>query len=221
MKDFRAAIEVSKHVIYDLIQAGFIYNMEKSHWIPSTSCDWLGMTWDTSSGTLKVFQRRVDKICQSIDEIQRMETNRIRQLHSFVGQIISLGPVCGNISRLMTRHCQIEIARADHEDKVICLDEFCKNEINLWKVNVSILNVRHIFSAENVNHISCCDVSSIGTGAIICNDVHTAHKQWTEMEAQKSSTWREVETIYFAVCSFLPIISNSCLRIYTVSLQLK
>ncbi len=60
-----------------------------------------------------------------------------------------------------------------------------------------------------------CDASSVGSGAIICHDFHTAHKQWTEMEAKQSSTWRELETIHYAICSFLPIVSNSQLKVYT------
>ena len=96
------------------------------------------------------------------------------------------------------------------------LDELCKSEINFWKNHVSELNVRHIFAVEKIN-ISCCDASSVGLGAIMCNDTHTAHKQWTEMEAKKSSNWRELETIHFAICSFLQIVSNSQLKIYTDS----
>ena len=104
-------------------------------------------------------------------------------LHSLVGQIISLSPVCGNITRLMTRHCQMKIADATDEDELITLDEFCVSEIEFWKENVRSLNVRHIFKCNKMNKIICCDASSSGSGAIVCNDIHTAHTHWDEHEA--------------------------------------
>ncbi len=217
--DFNLAVarEVSRHVQVDLLRAGLIYNIQKSNWIPTTRIDWLGMTWDTVAGTLQVVQRRIDKICLTIQSLKSSNYVTIRKLHSLVGQVISLSPVVGNISRLTTRHCQIEIAKATHEDNRVRLDEQCMSEITFWENNLPKLNVRKVFAADRVCKIACCDASAIGSGAIICNDIHTAHKQWTEIEAKKSSTWRELDTIFFAICSFLPIISNSQLKIFTDS----
>lgn len=45
--DFSFAKEVSKHVRIDPLRAGFVYNVEKSKWDPSTIVEWLGMTWNT------------------------------------------------------------------------------------------------------------------------------------------------------------------------------
>ena len=44
------------HVRIDLLRAGFIYNIEKSKWDPTTKIEWLGMQWDSKGGTLKVLQ---------------------------------------------------------------------------------------------------------------------------------------------------------------------
>ena len=118
----KAAIEISNHVRIDLLWAGFIYNIKKSNWKPTHCTEWLGMIWDTEAGKLRVLDRRIRKIRDTISEIQQPEVPSIRKLHSFVSKIISLAPVCGNISRLMTRHCQIEIARASDEDNLIVLN---------------------------------------------------------------------------------------------------
>ena len=211
------ARSISKHVRVDLLRAGFVYSIEKSKWDPSTHIEWFGMIWNTQDGTLKVLERRIEKINRTISEIQALNHITIRKLHSFVGQIISLSPVCGSITRLMSRHCQIEIANASDEDDIICLNEHCKRDIKFWKDNVHLLNVRHVFANQTVSKIVCCDASSTGSGAIICNDIHTAHKLWTEAESQKSSTWRELNTILFAIISFLPIIQNSQLKVFTDS----
>ena len=175
------------------------------------------MTWNTQAGTLKILQRRIDKIKTTISEIQQSNILKIRKVHSFVGQIISLSPVYGNVPRLMTRHCQVLISQAADEDNFTRLDEHCIAEIKFWKENTVILNARNIFSERKINKIACCDASSTDAGSIICNDVHITHKLWTESEAKRSSTWRELNTIDFAISSFLPIISHSYLKVFTDS----
>ena len=121
------ASRLSDHIRSDLVKAGFVYNISKSSWDPSMQLDWLGMRWDTECGTLKVLDRRVLKIRSSI--VKLLEPTAplvIKDLHSFVGQIISLSPVIGNVSRLMTRCFQITIATAGHEQEPLLLSHSCK-----------------------------------------------------------------------------------------------
>ena len=90
--------------------------------------DWLGMRWDTERGKLKVLDRRVSKIRSSI--VTLLEPSAplvIKDLHSLVGQIISLSPVIGNVSRLRTRCCQMKIAAAAHEKESLSLSLSCKS----------------------------------------------------------------------------------------------
>ncbi|XP_071796296.1 uncharacterized protein [Asterias amurensis] len=74
-----------------------------------------------------------------------------------------------------------------------------------------------VFAHRVVNKIICSDASSTGAGVIICNEVHTAHKLWTNTESVQSSTWRELEAIRFALLSFLPSIHASKLKLLTDS----
>ena len=99
------------------------------------------MIWESSLGTLQAVQRRVDKITNTISEINNSSHVTIRKLHSFVGQIISLSPIVGNLSRLTIRNCQIRIAQATHEDNVIRLDETCSSELGFWENNASKRNI--------------------------------------------------------------------------------
>ena len=90
----------------DLSSAGFIANDEKSVWEPTQVLDWLGLTWNSIMGTLKIVDRRITKILKTIDHIINSNFKvSARSLASFTGQIISTGPVVGNIGRIMTRHC--------------------------------------------------------------------------------------------------------------------
>ena len=86
--------------------AGFIVNDEKSVWEPTQVLNWLGITWNSILGTLKIVDRRITKILNTIHHI--INANflvSVRTLASFTGQIISTAPVVGNIGRIMTRHC--------------------------------------------------------------------------------------------------------------------
>ena len=83
----------------DLGSAGFIVNNEKSVWEPTQVLNWLGITWNSILGTLKIVDRRITKILNTIDHI--INANFLvsaRTLASFTGQIISTAPVVGNIA---------------------------------------------------------------------------------------------------------------------------
>ena len=50
----------------DLCNAGFVVNEDKSVWEPTQVLDWLGITWNAALGTLKIVERRIVKIINSI-----------------------------------------------------------------------------------------------------------------------------------------------------------
>ena len=83
------ARRISDHVRSDLLSAGFIYNMNKSIWSPTSSLVWLGMVWDMSLGTLKITDKRIDKLSSCINQLLQLSSCYIRDLQSIVGQIIS------------------------------------------------------------------------------------------------------------------------------------
>ena len=97
---------IAKAVNDDLHEAGFVTNDEKSVWDPCLQLDWLGIGWDSARGTVEIVNKRVAKIKNAITGIS--DANFIvsaRKLASFTGQIISMAPVSGDISRIITRHC--------------------------------------------------------------------------------------------------------------------
>ena len=52
-----------------LYNAGFVVNEEKSVWEPTQVLDWLGVTWNSALGTLKIVERRIIKIMNTINHI--------------------------------------------------------------------------------------------------------------------------------------------------------
>ena len=129
------------------VTAGFVGNEDKSVWEPTQVLDWLGITWNSTLGSLEIVERRIVKIINTIDCI--IDANfqvSVRELASFTGQIISTGPVVGNISRIMTRHCILSTLCWDNWIILYPVSminhDYCKEAIYFWKLNMANINTR-------------------------------------------------------------------------------
>ena len=72
----------------DLCNAGFVVNEDKLVWDPTQVLDWLGITWNAALGTLKIVERRIVKIINSIDHIIEADFKvSTRELSSFTGHL--------------------------------------------------------------------------------------------------------------------------------------
>ena len=112
-KDSQVCEVVTNAVRADFSKVGFVTNEDQSVWIPCQRLDWLGITWDSARGTIDIVDRRVVKIANTINSIIAADfVLSARRLASFTGHIISIAPVTGNISRIMTRHCIMSILSA-------------------------------------------------------------------------------------------------------------
>lgn len=152
----------------DLASAGFITIDEKSVWVPTQVLNWLGSTWNLVLGTLKIVERRTTKILYTIEQIiDGGFVVSARNLASFIGQIISTGPVVGNIARIMTRHCVMSTLCVDHWDSEFHLDEYCQEELYFWKNNITNINSRDCFVTKSPNYFVYSDASATGCGSVI------------------------------------------------------
>ena len=203
----------------DLYNAGFVVNEDKSVWEPTQVLDWLGITWNSALGTLKIVERRILKIISTIDHIIEADFKvSARELASFTGQIISTGPVVGNIGRIMTRHCVLSTLCKDNWDSVFRLDDYCKEELYFWKENMVNINSRYCFVSKDPSYFVYSDASATGGGAIIdFNNDFVCHKMWSENERVQSSTWRELSVIEFSLQSFASVLKGSHVKWFTDS----
>ena len=127
VEDKEGCLVKAQSVRRDLNSAGFVVNEEKSVWEPTQGLDWLGITWNSLLGTLKIVDRRITKITNTIDRIIEADFKlSARELASFTGQIISTAPVIGNIGRIMTRLCVMSTLC------IFCLDYYCREELYFW-----------------------------------------------------------------------------------------
>ena len=95
----------SKFVRDTLIAAGLVPDVEKSNWEPSQISEWLGIITDTHKGALFLPKRRIESLTTSISNVLgNFRSSSARSLAQVTGKIISMQPVVGSISRLMTRY---------------------------------------------------------------------------------------------------------------------
>ena len=137
---------VSKAVKTDLGEAGFITNDEKSIWEPCQRIDWLGLTWDSALGTIKIVDRRCAKILATIDSI--VDSGFViaaRNLASFTGKFFPLHQFPGKISRIMTRNCVLSTLSFQHWEDKIELDQNSITKLRFWRTNLNSPKVRDCF----------------------------------------------------------------------------
>ena len=126
-----------------------------------------------------------------------------RCLDSFTGQIVSTGPVVWNVSRIMTRHCSMPPSCAPYWDSLLELDQYTKDEIIFWKKNIDFVKSRFCFLDRKPHVFGFSDASATGCGAVISLDSQrVCHKLWDSSKASRSSTWRELPAMNFAIESF-------------------
>ena len=194
----------------------FITNDVKSIWTPCQVIQWLGIVWDSRCATIRVSERRLQGILDAIVNIfERNCVVSASGLSSLVGKIISAQAIYGNLARIMTRYCAISIAAAQDWDSEFPLDDYCKKELVFWKSYAKQLNSRAINDeqAKKSNFIVYSDASASGCGAHLdLNGEQVCHKLWEVSEGEKSSTWRELSAVDYALKSFLPIIKGSYLK---------
>ena len=201
----------------DLSNAGFVINEEKALWEPTQVLDWLGITWNSLLGTLKIVDHTthyctIDRIIEADFRVSA------RELASFTVQIISIRPVVGNIGRIMTRHGVMSTLCENRWDSVFCLDDYCKEELYFWKDNLVCMNSRYCFVSKDPSYFVYSDASATGGGAFIdFNNDFVCHKMWTENESFQSSTWRELSLFEFALQSFCPVLEGSHVKWFTDS----
>ena len=112
-RDFPRCEAASVFVKSSLQLSGFLPNDSKSIWQPTCCLVWLGYTIDLSSRIISIPSERILSTEQVIDSIRsQYPFSTARKLAQFVGKIISMGFIFGNITRIMTRYSHFDILRS-------------------------------------------------------------------------------------------------------------
>jgi hypothetical protein len=102
---------MSDFVKSSLEQAGFfLINEQKSNFDPVQCLEWLGLIWDSKGFTLSIPERRINGARESFENILKLFPDiSTRKLAQITGRIISMSPVMGNITNLISRHLYFAI----------------------------------------------------------------------------------------------------------------
>ena len=202
----------------DLEAAGFVVNKEKSIWEPTQCIEWLGLIWDTKTGTLSIPDRRIESALFSIENVQKHAKTTARKLAQITGKIISMSPVLGNVTRIMTRESYAIIEQRSGWDTWITIKSCVgiNRELEFWGEALKSLNSKSLEINCEPEIIAYSDASAkAGASFTMCYGKQIAHRMWEQNEQVKSSTWRELEALLFGLKSFVPIARGKSLKWYT------
>jgi len=102
--------------------------------------EWLEIIWNSSDFTLSIPKRRVDDLLNSLNSVFEISPRMsARTLAQITGRIISLSPVIGNISRIMTRYCYMSIENRSAWDAPLILsnESQVESELRFWFKNIN------------------------------------------------------------------------------------
>ena len=137
----------------------------------------------------------------------------VRSLATVVGQIISLTPCVGGVTRTMTSSLYAVVnTKVSWNPTVVLTKEAC-SELVFWSQNVDSLNCRCPWlplcqPAELVYS----DASDYACGSFIHSEGKIFQQDWFPVERNNSSTWRELKAIELALISFA-----SCMVYYNTN----
>ena len=198
-----------------LSNAGFVANSTKSLWEPTQLLVWLGLNWNLVSGSISITDRRISNFIALLDKfLQSAPYVTAQECASIAGHIMSMSPVLGSLTRLKTRFLYKVIdSRSTWDSRFnIGLHNDCLSEIFFWKNNIVSLNSRPIVPYQAPFLLSFSDASNVACGAYLVGTEEVSHRMWSSSEAEKSSTWRELKAVHFALTSFKDSVQGKSVK---------
>ena len=203
----------SYHIRSDLFQAGVVWSIKKCIWVPTSQLEWLGMVWNATDNSLTITDRRLQKLVTLASKISSDGSCSVRLLASFVGQVISLAPVMGDATSLFSRFSQMAIANSTSYEQTILLNDCVQSELKFWQENVHKINRRSCRDLHPPSTIVLSgDASASGCGSFIEGTDLVAARLFSGEERLAHSTWRELESIHFALKAFKDHIAQRSVK---------
>ena len=167
------------------------------------------MLRDGVQGVVIISEPQLKKHLVYIDKVLADPNVSARDLASLVGKMISMSAVLGNLSSIMTKHCQMSVAAAQDWDTPSPLDRYCIVELEFWKDSLRRLNSRDLFSCNPPFISVYSDASDVACGGHILGKDICAHRMFTNAERTQSSKYRELASILFVLKALRPFLSSS------------
>ena len=209
----QAAIEVSDKVRQDLAKAGLVENMAKSKWQPSQKTAWLGFELDLGAGQISIPQEKIIALSSLLKSTLHCKQIKAKLLASIIGKIISMALGLGPVSRLMTRSLYALLNSRHYWCEPLTIPHEARQELLFWLDNLNTLNGQGIWHSPSALRVVYSDASDTGYGGYtVEHGHHMAQGLWTQDEATRSSTWRELRAVRMVLESLMEKLRNQRVR---------
>lgn len=207
---YKKCKENSYFVKNSLYQAGFLENIEKSSWEPSKILTWLGFTLNCNNNSIQVTEDRISSIILLVQSLLNSCYTSSRNLARFIGKVISTKYILGDVVNLKTRALyKIIEGRSSWDAKLNILNfDDAHKELLYWRDSIIKLNYRVVKENEPFSVSVYSDASDKGIGAFIKDTDYICHRNFTKLESNKSSTFRELIAVSYSIESFSFYLKN-------------
>lgn len=164
-----AAERQGKEMVQHLQQKGFIMNTKKTCLEPSQRREFLGLNVDSTTLTLSVPNKKLDKIRREVKSILEKPAWPLRKLAATIGLLDSVSRAM-RTGHLMTRSLYADIRLAIREEpswdnRPVTISEDSKEELRWW-LRSSISYSGQSIHAQNATIEIWTDASARGWGAV-------------------------------------------------------
>ena len=137
---------------------------------------------------------------------------KAKELASIIGKVISMSLAIGPVSRLMTRRMYALLNSRTYWCRLLEISAEAKAEMHFWLNQVDHINGQEIWHSPSALRVVYSDASATGYGGFtVEHGCHIAHGAWSDNQAAKSSTWRELRAVRMVLESLIPKLKNECI----------
>lgn len=184
-----------------LLQLGFLINYEKSSFLPSTECKFLGFLFNSKEMALKLPKNKIEKIRSELIKFSGIRQCKLRELARFIGLLTSSCPAVqyGWVhTKQLERYKYQCLLHNDDFDQKICIPKNLKNDLTWWLRNID--NSFNPFRFNDFKKEIFSDASGSGWGAF-CNEKE-ASGFWKQDEINTHINVLELKAAFFALKIF-------------------
>lgn len=193
---------------------GFIINIEKSNFTPSTRGRYLGFVFDTKRLTLELPQEKRNRIVKWIDVLRPTKRCRIRKFARFLGILTSACPAIKYgwlYTKCFERQKFLALRRSqgDYEAYIEITQDIIDDMI-WWRQNINSCNDLKNDSFE----LEIFTDASLSGWGVYCLGEKT-HGWWTDVDEGKHINILELKAIHFGLKCFARNLKNCNVLIRT------
>ncbi len=140
-----------------------------------------------------------------------------RKISRIAGQVISMGPAIGPLTRLFTRRMYAFIESSNTWDGIHRVDHEVGKELKFWLDNLDAVNGYHIKRSHAYTKVVYSDASGTGYGGFVVEriDEVIAQGKFSEADRSASSTFRELLAVREVLVSLEDYLKHESILWYS------